>query len=125
MSTRFFDPSERLPAFDENAFNEHELEIMIDMVRESSFSDDFTGVSIEDRLTGLFGGEPPEWVGFQSLDGTCYVNCYGREAGENQDDIDLQFELSDDLNEFLLTAMRINGEQQDEMVITTFEGQFR
>ena len=124
MSTRFFDPSDRMPTWDENAFTEEELIIMIDMVRESGFSDDHTGASIDDRLTGLFGA-PAEWAGFQALDGTCYVNAYGAiETGYERDEIDLQFELSDDLTQFMLTAMRINGEEQDELFLSDFEGQF-
>ena len=124
MSTRFFDPGDRLPDWDENAFTQEELIIMVDMVRESTFSDDHTGKPIDDRLTELFGF-PAEWAGFQGLDGTCYVNAYGAvETDDGRDELDLQFELSDDLTQFTLTAMRINGEEQDERFIAEFEGQF-
>ena len=124
MSTRFFDPGDRIPEWDENAFTAGELIIMVDMVRESSFQDDHTGNSIDDRLAGLFG-TPAEWAGFQGLDGTCYVNAYGTvETQYGTDELDLQFQLSDDLTQFTLSAMRINGEEQDEQFITEFEGQF-
>lgn len=125
MSTRFWNPSHRLPSDDDNAFNEDELEMIIDLVRDSSFPDDTSGSSIEERMTEVFGGDEPEWIGFQSPDATCYVNCYGTVRHEgHSSELALQFELSEDIQQFMLTAMLVDGEEQNEFFIADFEGQF-
>ncbi|MBP3414696.1 MAG: hypothetical protein J6L81_05825 [Clostridia bacterium] len=125
MSTRFYSPDERLPSNDENAFSEDELYSIIDLIRDSSFLDDNSGFSIEDRLTDLFCGDEPEWIAFQSPDAVCYVNAYGViRSDDGEVRLALQFELSDSLEEFMLTAMLIDGLEQDEDFISDFESRF-
>lgn len=125
MSTRFYSPDERLPSSDENAFSEDELYSIIDLVRDSSFLDDNSGFSIEDRLTDLFCGDEPEWIAFQSPDAVCYVNAYGIiRSDDGEVRLALQFELSDSLEEFMLTSMLIDGLEQDEDFISDFESRF-
>ncbi|MBE6765661.1 MAG: hypothetical protein E7546_07295 [Ruminococcaceae bacterium] len=125
MSTRFFRPEDRLPEDDDNAFSEEELYTVIDLVRDSSFIDDESGLSIEERLTDLFCGEEPDWVAFQSPDAVCYVNAYGTiRSDDGEVRLALQFELSDSMEEFMLTAMLINDLEQDENFISDFESRF-
>lgn len=125
MSTRFYSPDERLPSSDENAFSEEELYSIIDLVRDSSFLDDNSGLSIEDRLTDLFCGDEPEWIAFQSPDAVCYVNAYGIiRSDDGEVRLALQFELSDNLEEFMLTSMLIDDLEQDEDFISDFESRF-
>lgn len=125
MSTRFFSPDERLPFDDDNAFSEEELRFFIDFIRDSAFIDDESGHSINERLTDLFCGDEPEWIAFQSPDATCYVNASGViRSDDGEVRVSLQFELSDALDEFMLTAMLIDGLEQNEMFITEFESRF-
>lgn len=125
MSTQFRFPTDSISPESEDAFTEEELREIIDLVRDSSFIDDLSGQSIEERLTTVFEGEPPEWSAFQTKDATCYVNCVGTmtEKGE-QLEIILQFELSDNLESFLFSGMLIDGVEQPEGLILQFEEQF-
>lgn len=125
MSTEFHFPTDRISPDSEDAFTEEELLEFVDLIRDSSFIDDFSGQSIEERLTTVFGGNPPEWSAFQSKDAICYVNCVGTmiEEGE-QLEVILQFELSEDLQSFLFSGMLIDGIEQPEGLILQFEEQF-
>lgn len=125
MSTRFWFPTDSISPDSEDAFTAEEMREIIDLVRESSFLDDLSGLSVEERLTTVFGGEPPQWSGFQIEDGTCYVNCIGVMTVEDEElEVILQFELSDDLESFVFSGMLIDGIEQPEGLILQFEEQF-
>lgn len=122
---RFWRHNERLSPYDDNAFTEEELESIADIVRESSFIDDHSGRSIDERMTEFFGGFEPNWIGFQAPDAVCYVNCYGvLRRGRQAIKVELQFELSDDLEDFALTGLCINNRPQPEMAVAEFEESF-
>lgn len=122
---RFWRHNERLSPYDDNAFTDEELESIADTVRESSFIDDVSGKSIDERMTDFFGGFEPGWIGFQSPDGVCYVNCYGAlRDGRRAIRVELQFELSDDLEDFALTGLCVNGKPQPERAVAAFEARF-
>jgi len=121
----FWRHNERLSPFDDNAFTEEELEAIADTVRESSFIDDHSGRSIDERMTEFFGGFEPGWICFQAPDAVCYVNCYGvLRRGRQAIKVELQFELSDDLDDFALTGLCINNRPQPEMAVAEFEESF-
>lgn len=122
---RFWKHNERLSPYDDNAFTEEELESIADTVRESSFIDDNSGRSIDERMTEFFGGFEPGWICFQAPDSVCYVNCYGiLHRGRQAIRVELQFELSDDLEDFALTGLCINNRPQPEAAIAEFEASF-
>ena len=122
---RFWRHNERLSPYDDNAFTEEELESIADLVRESSFIDDNSGRSIDERMTEFFGGFEPGWIAFQAPDAVCYVNCYGvLRRGRQAIKVELQFELSDDLEDFALTGLCINNRPQPEMAVAEFEESF-
>ena len=122
---RFWRHNERLSPYDDNAFTEEELESIADTVRESSFIDDHSGRSIDERMTEFFGGFEPNWICFQAPDAVCYVNCYGvLRRGRQAIKVELQFELSDDLEDFALTGLSINNRPQPEMAVAEFEESF-
>ncbi|MBE6759107.1 MAG: hypothetical protein E7554_03350 [Ruminococcaceae bacterium] len=122
---RFWRHNERLSPYDDNAFTEEELESIADTVRESSFIDDHSGRSIDQRMTEFFGGFEPNWICFQAPDAVCYVNCYGvLRRGRQAIKVELQFELSDDLEDFALTGLSINNRPQPEMAVAEFEESF-
>jgi len=122
---RFWKHNERLSPYDDNAFTEEELESICDTVRESSFIDDESGRSIDERMTEFFGGFEPGWICFQAPDAVCYVNCYGvLRRGRKAIRVELQFELSDDLEDFALTGLCINNQPQPEAAVADFEASF-
>lgn len=122
---RFWKHNERLSPYDDNAFTEEELESICDTVRESSFIDDESGRSIDERMTEFFGGFEPGWICFQAPDAVCYVNCYGiLHRGRQAIRVELQFELSDDLEDFALTGLCINNRPQPEAAVAEFEASF-
>ena len=122
---RFWRHNERLSPYDDNAFTDEELESIADTVRESSFIDDHSGRSIDERMTEFFGGFEPNWICFQAPDAVCYVNCYGvLRRGRQAIKVELQFELSDDLEDFALTGLSINNRPQPEMAVAEFEESF-
>ena len=125
MSTRFWFPNDSISPDSEDAFTADEMNEIIDLVRESSFLDDLSGLSVEERLTTVFGGSAPEWSGFQIQDGTCYVNCIGTMSVQDEElEVILQFELSDDLESFVFSGMLIDGIEQPEGLLLQFEEQF-
>ena len=125
MSTRFWFPTDCISPDSEDAFTPDEINEIINLVRDSSFLDDFSGLSIEERLATVFGGRAPEWSGFQIGDGTCYVNCIGTMSVQEEElEVILQFELSDDLESFVFSGMLIDGVEQPEGLILQFEEQF-
>jgi|GEM_PF-1726545 len=122
---RFWRHNERLSPYDDNAFTEEELEAIGETVKESSFIDDHSGRSIEERMTEFFGGYEPNWICFQAPDAVCYVNCYGvLRRGRQAIKVELQFELSDDLEDFALTGLSINNRPQPELAVAEFEESF-
>ncbi len=122
---RFWKHNERLSPYDDNAFTEEELDSICDTVRESSFIDDESGRSIDERMTEFFGGFEPGWICFQAPDAVCYVNCYGiLHRGRQAIRVELQFELSDDLEDFALTGLCINNRPQPEAAVAEFEASF-
>lgn len=122
---RFWKHNERLSPYDDNAFTEEELDSICDTVRESSFIDDESGRSIDERMTEFFGGFEPGWICFQAPDAVCYVNCYGiLRRGRQAIRVELQFELSDDLEDFALTGLCINNRPQPEAAVAEFEASF-
>ncbi len=122
---RFWKHNERLSPYDDNAFTEEELDSICDTVRESSFIDDESGRSIDERMTEFFGGFEPGWICFQAPDAVCYVNCYGiLRRGRQAIRVELQFELSDDLEDFCLTGLCINNRPQPEAAVAEFEASF-
>ncbi len=122
---RFWRHNERLSPYDDNAFTEEELESIADTVRESSFLDDESGRTIDERMTEFFGGCEPNWICFQAPDAVCYVNCYGvLRRGRQAIKVELQFELSDDLEDFALTGLSINNRPQPELAVAEFEESF-
>jgi len=125
MSTQFKFPTDRISPESEDAFTEEELREFIDLIRESSFIDDLSGQSIEERLTTVFDGGAPEWSAFQLKSGICYVNCAGTITEKEESlEVILQFELSEDLESFLFSGMLIDGVEQPEGLILQFEEQF-
>ncbi|MBQ9994493.1 MAG: hypothetical protein IJP17_07255 [Clostridia bacterium] len=125
MSARFWYCEELLDPSHEEALTSEELDWVIQSVRDSSFLDDHSGKSIDERMTEVFNQTRPEWMSFQASDETVYVNCYG---AMYEDDriikIVLQFELSYDLESFMLSSMLIDGYEQPEEVVIEFENQF-
>lgn len=122
---RFWRHNERLSPYDDNAFTEEELESIAETVRESSFIDDKSGRTIDERMTEFFGGFEPGWICFQAPDAVCYVNCYGiLRRGRQAIKVELQFELSDDLEDFALTGLCINNRPQPELAVAEFEESF-
>lgn len=122
---RFWRHDERLSPYDDDAFTEEELDSICQTVRESSFIDDGSGRSIDERMTEFFGGSQPGWIGFQAPDAACYVNCYGvLRRGRQAIRVELQFELSDDLESFALTGLSVNNRPQPEQAVADFEASF-
>ena len=123
MSTKFWRYEDRIDPDSDDAFTPSEMDMIVGMVRESSFRDDESGHSIEERMVDFFEDCDPSWVGFQSQDGTCYVNCFGvlRNDDETVARLELQFELADDLESFTLSGMLVDDREQDETVIMDFE----
>lgn len=123
MSTKFWRYEDRLSPDSDNAFTPSEMDMIVGMIRESSFRDDESGLSIEERMTEFFEDCEPSWVGFQSQDETCYVNCFGilRNDDGTVARLELQFELADDLESFALSGMLIDDREQTEDVIMDFE----
>lgn len=126
MSARFYSPEFRFDPDDDDAFSQEEIDDIVELVRESSFYEDESGRSIDERLCSLFSGGEADWFGFQAPDGCILVNCRG--AVDNPSggrvELELQFELSDDLESFVLAAMLIDGLEQTESFISKFEAQF-
>ena len=123
MSTRFWYYDDRIDPDSDEAFSPAEMDVIVGLIRESSFLDDQSGLSIEERMTELFGGREPSWVGFQIADGSCYVNCFGTSVGDDGTltRLELQFALDDELESFELSGLLVNGEEQPEDVIIDFE----
>ncbi len=125
MSNRFWYYDECISPDDDNAFLPDELDCIVQTVKDSSFLDDESGFSIDERMTSLLGGVKPEWIGFQIPDGTCYVNCFGVvSSGKHSSKIELQFELSDDLERFVFSGLLIDDIAQPEKAVIEFERQF-
>lgn len=126
MAARFYSPEFKIDPNDEDAFSPEEIDDIVELVRESSFYEDESGKSIDERMCALFANNEPEWFGFQIPDGCILVNCRG--IVENPSgggvELELQFELSDDLESFVLSAMLVDGLEQTESFISKFEAQF-
>ena len=125
MSNYFMYQDDCISPDSEDAFTREEILEIIELVKESSFRDDESGSSIADRMLEVFGGREPDWSGFQSSDGVCYVNCGGVLSVEKQEmGVVLQFEIAEDMESFILSGMLINGVEQPEGLIEQFEEQF-
>ena len=125
MSAHFWYSSDRISPDSDDAFTEEEIEEIIGLVRESSFLDDESGASIDERMTEVFGGNAPEWSGFQTAEGFCCVNCGGVMTANGESmGVVIQFEIAEDLESFVLSGMLIDGIEQPEGLILQFEEQF-
>ena len=122
---RFWYSNECIDPADENAFTPEELDRLIELMRESCFLGDESGLSIEERMTEVFRGDAPQWIAFQTPDAACYVDCYGTLYDDDRAiPIELQFELSEDLDSFVFSGLLINGVAQPEEIVIDFEQQF-
>ena len=125
MSARFWYSNECIDPNDEDAFLPEELDELIELMRESSFLGDESGLTIEQRMTEVFRGEAPQWIAFQTPDAACYVNCFGvLHDGDREIPIELQFELSEDLDTFVFSGLLIDDVPQPEEIVIDFESQF-
>lgn len=125
MSAHFWYSDNCINPDSEDAFTEEEIEEIVELVRESSFLDDTSGKSIDERMTDVFGGRAPEWSGFQTAEGICCVNCGGvLSDGSEQLGVVIQFEIAEDLESFVFSGMLVNGVEQPEGLIMQFEEQF-
>ncbi len=125
MAAHFHYPADRISPDSEDAFTEEEIAEIVELVRESSFLDDESGQSIDERMTAVFGGTAPDWSGFQTYDGICCVNCGGvLQDGGEQLGVVIQFEIAEDLESFVFSGMLVNGVEQPEGLIMQFEEQF-
>ncbi len=125
MSAHFWYPDDRISPDSDDAFTQEEIEEIIQLVRESSFLDDESGASIDERMTDVFGGKAPEWSGFQTAEGFCCVNCGGVMTADGESmGVVIQFEIAEDLESFVFSGMLIDGVEQPEGLILQFEEQF-
>ncbi len=125
MSNYFVYQDECISPDSEDAFTPEEILEIIELVKESSFHYDESGNSIAERMDEIFRGSKPDWSGFQTEDGVCYVNCGGvMKANGTEMGVVLQFEISEDMESFILSGMLINGVEQPEGLIEQFEEQF-
>lgn len=123
--TPFADLNNRINPHSPRALTDEELWDVIDSVRDSYFLGSEDGDTIEDCLTDFFDGMTPEWLAFQSPDGTCYVNAAGISGIDDDDtEIALQFEMSDDLRSFSLVAMTVGGVPQTDDFMDEFQAAF-
>ncbi|MBE6753778.1 MAG: hypothetical protein E7559_05455 [Ruminococcaceae bacterium] len=125
MSTRFWYSNECIDPNDDDAFLQEELDNIVDLLRESSFLGDESGLSIEERMTEVFRGELPQWIAFQTPDAVCYVNCFGvLRDGNREIPIELQFEIAEDMESFIFSGLLIDDVPQPEEIVIDFESQF-
>ena len=125
MSNYFCYQDDCISPDSEDAFTPEEIQEIIGLIKESSFRSDESGSSIDDRMNEIFRGGKPEWSGFQSADGVLYVNCGGvMHVDDEEMGVVLQFEISEDMESFILSGMLINGVEQPEGLIEQFEEQF-
>ena len=126
MAQRFWSFKDRLPEDDDNAFTSDEMEIIVNNIKDSCFPGDESGRSIEEHLNAFFPIGSPEWLGFQTMDGACVVNCLGLLPSEKKGvvRIELQFAISDDLDGFEFSAMTVDGKPQPDSVKNKFEEAF-
>jgi len=125
MTDIFWYMSDRMSPDDENAYTQEEIDNIVGMVSESSFYEDESGMSIDDRMAEVFDSCAPKWSGFQTYEGFCCVNCTGvMHRGAERAEVVLQFSVSEDLDTFMLTGMLIDGVEQPEELIIEFESQF-
>ena len=123
--TLFADMNDRIDPSSRKALNDEALWDVIDSVRDSFFLGCEDGDTIDDCLTDFFDGMTPEWLAFQSPDGTCYVNVSGiSDIDEDDTEIALQFEMSDDLRSFSLVAMTVGGVPQTDKFMEQFQNAF-
>ncbi len=124
-TTLFADINDRISPNKKDALTEEELWDVIDSVRDSYFLGNEYGETIDECMTDFFDQMTPEWIAFQSKDGTCYVNCSGISDIDGEDvEIALQFMMSDDLRSFALVAMTVNEEPQTDEFIEEFQAAF-
>lgn len=125
MAAHFWHQSDRISPDSEDAFTQEEINEIIELVRESSFLDDESGMTIDERMTEVFGGDEPEWSGFQNSEGICCVNCGGVMTDSNSSmGVVIQFEIAEDMESFVFSGMLIDGVEQPEGLILQFEEQF-
>ena len=125
MSNYFCYQDDCISPDSEDAFTPEEIQEIIGLIKESSFRSDESGSSIDDRMNEIFKTGKPEWSGFQSADGVLYVNCGGvMHVDDEEMGVVLQFEISEDMESFILSGMLINGVEQPEGLIEQFEEQF-
>jgi len=125
MAGHFWYPDDRISPDSDDAFTQAEIDEIVELIRESSFLDDESGASIDERMTEVFGGDEPEWSGFQTYQGFCCVNCGGvMTNGREKIGLVIQFEVANDFESFVLSGMLVNGVEQPEGLILQFEEQF-
>lgn len=123
--TQFIGLEERMESGRRGALDEDALWDVIDSVRDSFFLGCEEGDTIEECMTDFFDGMQPEWLAFQTDDGTCYVNCTGISDIDGEDtEIALQFQMDDDLCSFSLYAMTVAGVAQSDEFMDEFQAAF-
>lgn len=118
--TEFVDSALRISPDSEYAVSEDILMDITDCIQNSSFLND-EGATIEARLTTLCDGRHPSWEAFQSKRGPIYVNCSCTASSGGHDvEIALQFGISDDMRNFALISMMLDGRPQSDEYINEF-----